>query len=156
MKLDESLLTELGMEASTTRRMLERISGNSLSWKPHEKSRTLGDLASHIIRIPALFIVPLHQPAFDCNRYSQGDTSSVAAIVAQFDQCIVDASAFLRQLSSDELMCPGDTLSEEPLFFDMPRIAVIRGMEINHLMRLPSPWKRRGATETASQKKSLI
>ena len=35
-------VAELQIEAKTTRKMLERVPQDSLAWKPHEKSRTLG------------------------------------------------------------------------------------------------------------------
>ncbi len=45
MKLIDGLLAELEQEAETTRRVLERIPQAHLSWKPHPKSMSLGQLA---------------------------------------------------------------------------------------------------------------
>lgn len=45
----ESLTKEFVHEAKTTRRHLERLPGDKLDWRPHEKSRTLGGLAAHIV-----------------------------------------------------------------------------------------------------------
>ena len=47
-----SLLQELEQEAHTTRRLLERVPDNRLSWRPHEKGRTLGELAMHVAMVP--------------------------------------------------------------------------------------------------------
>ncbi len=38
-----TLLAELTQEAATTRRVLERLPSDKLKWRPHPKSRTLGD-----------------------------------------------------------------------------------------------------------------
>src|SRR5262249_28268249 len=52
MTLSELLLRELEHEAQTTRRLLERVPQDKLGWKPHEKSMSLGTLASHIASTP--------------------------------------------------------------------------------------------------------
>ncbi|HEY0284521.1 MAG TPA: hypothetical protein VGC23_03970, partial [Vicinamibacterales bacterium] len=52
MALIDGLLQELEHEARTTRRVLERVPGDRLTWKPHEKARTLGELALHVAAVP--------------------------------------------------------------------------------------------------------
>ena len=48
MTMIEGLLAELEQESLTTRRVLERVPQAHLSWKPHPKSWSLGQLALHI------------------------------------------------------------------------------------------------------------
>ena len=48
----QTMLDELQQEATTTRRLLERVPGDKLSWKPHPKSMSLGQLALHVASIP--------------------------------------------------------------------------------------------------------
>jgi len=38
---------------------------DSLAGRPHEKSRTLGEIAAHIANLPGLFIATLNQDEFD-------------------------------------------------------------------------------------------
>ena len=52
MKMIDGLLAELEQEAQTTRRVLERIPQEHLSWKPHPKSMSLGQLALHVATVP--------------------------------------------------------------------------------------------------------
>src|SRR5262245_16936166 len=52
MKMIDGLLAELEQEADTTRRVLERIPEAHLSWKPHPKSMSLGQLALHVATVP--------------------------------------------------------------------------------------------------------
>jgi hypothetical protein len=47
MAIIDGLLQELEQEAKTTRRLLERVPDNHLTWRPHPKARTLGDLAPY-------------------------------------------------------------------------------------------------------------
>jgi hypothetical protein len=52
MKIIDGLLAELEQEAETTRRVLERIPQEHLTWKPHPKSMSLGQLALHVATVP--------------------------------------------------------------------------------------------------------
>ena len=52
MSLSEPLLQQFAREMQPTRTMLERVPQAPLTWKPHEKSMTLGRLATHIAEIP--------------------------------------------------------------------------------------------------------
>ncbi|WP_263353777.1 DinB family protein [Acidicapsa acidisoli] len=48
----ESLLAEFEIQAPITRKFLERLPEDKLTWKPHEKSMTAGQLAYHLAFIP--------------------------------------------------------------------------------------------------------
>jgi hypothetical protein len=70
MALIEALLQELEHEAQTTRRVLDRVPGDRLAWKPHDRSMSLGQLALHVATVPgnvaelaAMDIVPV-PPSF--------------------------------------------------------------------------------------------
>ena len=52
MKIIDGLLAELEQEAEATRRVLERIPQAHLSWKPHPRSMSLGQLALHVATVP--------------------------------------------------------------------------------------------------------
>jgi len=52
MNCKDSLITELRYEAGLTRKMLERVPLEKTEWRPHEKSFTLGRLATHVAEIP--------------------------------------------------------------------------------------------------------
>ena len=47
-----AMLNELSEEAVTTKRVLERLPADKLSWRPHAKSMSLGQLALHVASIP--------------------------------------------------------------------------------------------------------
>ena len=52
MAMIDALLAELEQESPTTRRVLERVPQAHLSWKPHPKSMSLGQLALHVATVP--------------------------------------------------------------------------------------------------------
>ena len=53
MSIAEALLAEFEIQAPITRRFLERVPEDKLTWKPHEKSMTAGQLAYHLAVVPA-------------------------------------------------------------------------------------------------------
>ena len=52
MSIAQSLLAEFETQAPITRRFLERLPEDKLTWKPHEKSMSAGQLAYHLAFIP--------------------------------------------------------------------------------------------------------
>jgi uncharacterized damage-inducible protein DinB len=53
MPLADAILVELEREGKSTARILERVPSAKVDWKPHPRSRSLGQLAWHIATIPA-------------------------------------------------------------------------------------------------------
>ena len=52
MTIAEAMVAEFSQESQGTRKMLERLPEDKLSWKPHDRSMSLGALATHIAHIP--------------------------------------------------------------------------------------------------------
>jgi uncharacterized damage-inducible protein DinB len=48
----DPMLNELREEAATTKKVLQRVPADKLGRKPHRKSMSLGQLASHIASVP--------------------------------------------------------------------------------------------------------
>jgi len=52
MSIAQSLLREFEVQASITRKFLERLPEDKLTWKPHQKSMSAGQLAYHLAWVP--------------------------------------------------------------------------------------------------------
>src|SRR6516225_5355580 len=65
MVIKDALLAEYDHEMGTTRRLLERVPEDRLSWKPHERSMSMAGLATHLGNIPHWADTILTQPFFD-------------------------------------------------------------------------------------------
>ena len=52
MRMIDAILAELDQEAHATRRVLERVPQAQLSWRPHPKSMSMGQLALHVATMP--------------------------------------------------------------------------------------------------------
>ena len=133
MNLNEPLIVELQIEAKTTRKMLERVPQDSLAWKPHEKSRTLGEIAAHIANLPGMFIATLNQDEFDRHDY-ESVVDTVADILDTFDKNISNSLEVLKTLSDGRLLNSWRYRYGEQVIFEMPRLVVIRTTALNHLI----------------------
>jgi len=133
MNLNEPLIAELQIEGATTRKMLERLPENSLAWKPHEKSRTLGEIGAHIANLPGLFIASLDQDEFDRHNY-ESVTDTVLDILETFDKNIYRALEVMKTLSDERLLTPWRYKYGQQVIFEMPRLVVVRTTALNHLI----------------------
>ena len=52
MTIAQQLLTEFEQQAPATRKFLERLPQDRLTWKPHPRSMTAGQLALHLAATP--------------------------------------------------------------------------------------------------------
>jgi uncharacterized damage-inducible protein DinB len=52
MSIAQTLLAEFETQAPITRKFLERLPEEKLTWKPHEKSMSAGQLAFHLASVP--------------------------------------------------------------------------------------------------------
>jgi uncharacterized damage-inducible protein DinB len=129
----EAFNAELKIEAAITRKMLERVPQASLGWRPHERSRTLGEVATHIANLPGLFLVPLLHDEFNHNDYSSR-TDTVTAIVDTFDRNVAAAHETLGTLSEEQLLAPWRYRYGDHVVFELPRFVVIRTTALNHLI----------------------
>jgi uncharacterized damage-inducible protein DinB len=61
----ETLFPDLEAELAATRRMLDRVPDGRDDWRPHEKSMTLGELATHVAELPGFAIAMLESDELD-------------------------------------------------------------------------------------------
>ena len=139
MTIGQSMLPEFDQEMQSTRKTLERCPDEKWSWKPHDKSGTVGWLASHIATmvgwIPVtlttqeLDYAPVNGPAYEPPKIEiRKDLLSV------FDKECAGARAALASVSDAEIMKNWKLLAGGKEIFTMPRVACIRGMVLNHLI----------------------
>ena len=92
MALIDGMLQELEQEAHTTQRVLERVPDNKLSWRPHEKARTLGELALHIAMVPgAVAELVATQSTVQAPQFTDLSPASAAELITALDESIAKA-----------------------------------------------------------------
>jgi uncharacterized damage-inducible protein DinB len=131
----DALLPEFDHEMSTTRKLLERLPEGKFAWKPHAKSMSLGDLATHVANIAYWGEVTLAQPEIDLGAAGrlEADTSR-AQVLARFDRNVAATRAALAGKGDAELMAPWSLKNNGHTMFTMPKAVVWRSFVMNHLI----------------------
>ncbi len=128
-----AFLAEFDYEMKTTRRVLERLPGDRLSWKPHPKSRSLGRLATHIAELPR-WGSRLGAETFEMTTDPAPSLSSPAEILARFDANVEAGRAGIAEKAEEEW---GESLTvtrQGNTFFSLPKKIVLRNVLLNHLI----------------------
>jgi uncharacterized damage-inducible protein DinB len=140
MTIGQSMLGEFDEEMKNTRKTLERVPDEKWNWKPHEKSGTLGWLAGHVATLPRWATMTIHTEEFDYapadgkSSYEQPKTGNQKELLAAFDKESAEARAALASVSDQDIMKTWKLLAGGNEIFAMPRVAVIRGVVMNHLI----------------------
>jgi len=129
-----SLLQEFREEAAITKRVLERVPGDKLMWKPHEKSMTLGQLAGHVALIPGRISKMAQQDSFDVLKGSfvPSQPGSLEEILTGYEQSVRDAEQFLQSVTEETLREKWRLMKGDREVFTQPRGAVVRTIMLNH------------------------
>ena len=136
MNFSEPILTELSYESATARRLLERLPQQHFGWKPHEKSMTLGRLATHIVEIPGWVASILDQDEFDvgAREHAPRNASSVPELLQMLDKNVAAAKEAIGRQTNERMMGPWRLKKKGQLIVEMPRIGVIRSLLLNHFI----------------------
>ena len=135
MAISQALLPEFDQEMANTRKALERVPDGKFDWKPHDKSGTMGWLAGHLATLPNLALMALAQDSFDlATRPTLPKLNNRAEVLAAFDKGIAEARKAIAAASDEHLMKPWSLLNGGQTLLSLPRIAVLRGFFMNHLI----------------------
>ena len=139
MALNESLLPEFDQEMAGTRKCLERVPDGKFDWKPHAKSASFRQLALHLALFPSWLTMTLESPSFDYapvggEGYKPPAVNSRKELLEIFDRDLAKARQGLAGASDAQLMETWSLLAGGKTIFSMPRVAVFRGMVMNHMI----------------------
>src|SRR5918996_6357917 len=106
MALIDRMLQELELETQTTRRVLERVPNDQLSWRPHPKARTLGQLAVHVATVfsGVAELAASPSPAQAPDFADEPSPKSASELVPTLDQSIAKAKKALGGMDDAALM----------------------------------------------------
>lgn len=132
MRLADPLIAELEQEAETTRRVLERIPEAWLSWRPHPKSMSLGQLALHIATTPGGVAQVAALDSMERPQFDRPEPKSKREVLEALGPSVASAIEFLRGLDDARATQTWSmTLAGKPLF-SVPRIGLVRTVMLNH------------------------
>lgn len=132
MSMIEAFVQELEHEAQTTRRVLERVPGDHLGWKPHERSMSLGQLALHVATIPGGIAEMARQSPYHIPEFKQPSATSAAELVPALEQSVGRAKEILRGMDDAALASTWRLVDGDKEVMALPVAAVLRSIMLNH------------------------
>jgi len=129
-------LGDLQHEIDTTRAVLARLPAGRLTWKPHEKSMSLGELGGHVANILQWGLMTLQQDGYDMAAGSPSPPapSSVEELLQRFDGLRAKLDPVLASASDEALGESWALRHGEHVVFSRPKLAVFRSFVISHMI----------------------
>ena len=133
MSIAQSLLAEFELQAPVTRKFLERLPEDKLTWKPHNKSMSAGQLAFHLATVPG-GIVRLAQknPAPAPESFNFPQPASRQEILTAFEESIAIVRNLLPQFDDAAMNETWRLMAGTRELLAQPRSAFLRDVMLSH------------------------
>jgi len=127
------LVAEYDHEMGTTRKLLTRLVDANLTWKPHDRSMSIGGLATHLATIPSWGHFILNHQGFDLADAPPHaeERRSCAELLEVYDGTVAKTRAALDK-SDAELAAPWTLKRAGQEMFTIPRVAAFRSFVLYH------------------------
>jgi uncharacterized damage-inducible protein DinB len=137
MAYKEALLAEFDHEMGSTRRLLERVPDAQLTWKPHDRSYSLGDLSGHIANLSTWMNRIVESTELDVAAIADVRPTSPASrddLLQRLDANAKSARAKLVEQTDASLLASWTLKNAGREVFTMPRSSVLRSFVFNHMV----------------------
>jgi uncharacterized damage-inducible protein DinB len=139
MTILEALTMELNSEIAGVRKTLERVPMDNLDWRPHPKSMTMGELASHLANIPSWTAMTFSSDSLDIQPpgappYEPHVCTTREQLLADFDQNVESARQALASASEESLAQNWSLLKGGQPVLTVPRFGVLRNFILSHMV----------------------
>jgi uncharacterized damage-inducible protein DinB len=131
--LAQSMLAEFETQAPITRRFLERLPEDKLTWKPHEKSMTAGQLALHLATVPSGIVRFVQSnPAQAPKSFNFAQPASRAEILKAFDESVATVGSILPQFDDAAMKETWRMFAGDKEIMAQPRCEFLRDVMLSH------------------------
>ncbi len=130
-----ALLHEFEQESKGTRRMLESIPDEHLDYRPHEKSWTMRELATHLANLGGWTQLTFEKDEVDlAQEWPKTRFETTAELVAAFDAIVAAALECLKSVTAESFQEMWTLRTGETVHFTRPKGVVFRFAVLNHIV----------------------
>ncbi|MBJ9990857.1 MULTISPECIES: DinB family protein [unclassified Paenibacillus] len=133
MNMIEDWIRELKREAESTRLLLERLPEDKLSWRPHPKSMSLGQLALHAAGVPGGLAQLLDEAVSEAPVVPLPEPTTRKEVLEALEWSVSLAESKLREWGEDGLRNSWKLVSKGETILEAPRIDMARSLMFNHV-----------------------
>ena len=129
----ESMLAEFETQAPITRRFLERLPEDKLTWKPHESSMSAGQLALHLALVPGQIVHLVgNNPAQAPRSFSVSQPANRKEILDALEQSIRTVREVLPTYDDAAMTETWRLFAGDQELMAQPRGAFVRDVMLSH------------------------
>jgi uncharacterized damage-inducible protein DinB len=128
----QALLSEFEAQAPITRRFLDRLPESKLTWKPHERSLTAGQLAYHLASVPGGLIRFVQNNPAQAPDFAFPQPATRDEILSTFDESIATVRELLPSFDDGAMNETWRLLAGERELMAVPRHLFLRDIMFSH------------------------
>ena len=129
----QSMLAEFEAQAPVTRKFLERLPEDKLTWKPHEKSMTAGQLALHIATTTGGVVLLVQEnPKQARSEFVFPQPASRDEILKAFDESVATVRRELPKFDDAAMHETWRLVAGDRELFAVPRMSFLRDVMLSH------------------------
>jgi uncharacterized damage-inducible protein DinB len=134
MDIANTFINEIKHESAGTRKLLERVPMDKLTWKPHDKSSTLMSLARHVANLNSFVTRTLSSDEWDVTAPAPPpqEIRTNDDLVSLLDTRVKEAIAALEGAKPEAFAQMWTMRAGDKVYFTIPKSAVIRNLALNH------------------------
>lgn len=133
MSIAESFLAEFEVQAPITRKFIERLPEEKLTWKPHERSMSAGQLAYHLASVPGGIVhFVQNNPAQAPEGFNFPEPASRAEILRTFDESVATVRSVLPRFDDAAMQETWRMMAGDREVLAQPRGEFVRNVMLSH------------------------
>jgi uncharacterized damage-inducible protein DinB len=133
MTIAQTFLAEFEVQAPITRKFLERLPEDKLTWRPHSKSMTAGQLAYHLASVPGGIVRFVgSNPAEAPKSFEFPQPASRDEILKAFDESVATVRSLLPKFDDAAMKETWRMVAGDREVLAQPRGEFVRDVMLSH------------------------
>ncbi|MEO6391809.1 MAG: DinB family protein [Pyrinomonadaceae bacterium] len=131
-RIADAIVAEMEQEAATTKKLLEIVPEDKLTWRPHPKAMSLGRLAMHIAILQGGVAELADLDSTEPPNFPEPEATSRAEILEAFAASQAKARAIVGGTDDARALAEWKLTKDGATLLAMPRAAFWRSILLNH------------------------
>ena len=133
IRISDAIVMEMDQEAEATRRLFDVIPDDKLSWRPHAKARSLGELAMHIATLPSEVAAIAREDSKEAGTFPvDPEATSRAQILETFEDSLKKGKEIVASTDDASALAEWKLTKDGATLMAMPRAGFWRMVLLNH------------------------